>query len=193
MKRFVLLLLTVSLFTVSQAQSKNGQILGSIKDAGQKGIASATVALLNAKDSSVAKLAVSDKQGSFEFDKIGDGKYLVSITATGLAKAYSQLFELSSVNNRIDLGDFEMTQLTTELGGVTVNSKRPLIENKIDRTVVNVESSITNNGLTALDILEKSPGIIVDNNGAISLKGKSGVIILIDNKQTYLSGQDLVN
>lgn len=193
MTRFVLLLLTVASFTVSQAQTKNGQILGAIKDAGQKGIASATVSLLYAKDSSVAKLAVSDKQGNFEFEKIADGKYLVSITATGLAKAYSQLFELSSVNNRIDLGDFEMTQVTTELGGVTVNSKRPLIENKIDRTIVNVESSITNNGLTALDILEKSPGILVDNNGAISLKGKAGVIILIDNKQTYLSGQDLVN
>jgi outer membrane receptor protein involved in Fe transport len=193
MRRFVFLLLTVSSFLVSKAQSKNGQVLGSIKDVNQKGIVSATVALLNAKDSSVAKLAISDKQGDFEFEKINDGKYLVSITASGLAKAFSQLFELSSVNNRIDLGNFELVQLTTELGGVTVTSKRPLIENKIDRTVVNVESSITNNGLTALDILEKSPGITVDNNGTISLKGKTGVIILIDNKQTYLSGQDLVN
>src|ERR1044071_4126168 len=117
MKRSTLLFFAVSLFLISSAQSRNGQILGAIKDANQKGIASATVALLNAKDSSVAKLAISGKEGDFEFDKIGDGKYLVSITASGLAKAYSQLFELSSVNNRIDLGNFEMTQLTTELGG----------------------------------------------------------------------------
>lgn len=193
MRRFVFLLLTVFSFLVSEAQSKNGQVLGSVKDAGQKGIASATIALLNAKDSSVSKLAISNKEGDFEFEKLSDGKYLVSITASGLAKAFSQLFELSSVNNRIDLGNFELVQLTTELGGITVTSKRPLIENKIDRTVVNVESSITNSGLTALDILEKSPGVLVDNNGSISLKGKTGVIILIDNKQTYLSGQDLVN
>jgi outer membrane receptor protein involved in Fe transport len=194
MKRFLSVLTAVLLCnSVILAQAKNGQITGAIKDADQKAVISATVSLLNAKDSSVMKLAVSDKQGNFEFDKLADGKYLVSITSAGLAKSVSQVFELSSVNNRIDLGNFELAKQTTELSVVTVSSKRPLIENKIDRTVVNVESSITNAGATALDVLEKSPGITVDNNGAISLKGKTGVIILIDGKQTYLGGQDLVN
>src|SRR5688572_24965041 len=193
MRKFCLLIACTAAFLICHAQSKNGYATGNIRDINQKAILSATVTLLNAKDSSVNKLAVSDKQGSFEFDKIADGKYLVAITSTGLAKAYSQVFELSSVNNRVDLGNFELTMVATELGGVTVASRRPLVENKIDRTVVNVESSITNAGATALDVHEKSPGILVDNNGAISLKGKAGVIILIDNKQTYLTGQDLVN
>src|SRR5205085_1416030 len=67
------------------------------------------------------------------------------------------------------------------------------IENKIDKTVVNVDASPSNTGLSALEVLEKSPGIVIDNNDNISVKGKSGVIILIDGKQTYLSGQDLAN
>lgn len=179
--------------TALHAQTKNGRVTGSIKDVNQKAIEAATVSLLRAKDSSLVKLGVSNKQGDFEFEKLADGNYLVSITAIGLGKAYGQAFELSSVNNHINLGVFELTQKATELGGVSVASRRPLIENKIDRTVVNVESSITNAGVSALDVLEKSPGITVDNNGVISLKGKQGVIILIDGKPTYLGGQDLVN
>src|SRR5690348_4187995 len=193
MRPLLIVIFVILIGITAHSQSKNGYVTGAIKDVEQKPVQSATVSLLNAKDSSVAKLAVSDKQGNFEFDRLADGKYLVSITSAGLAKSISQTFDLSSVNNRIDLGNFELARQTTELGVVTVASRRPLIENKIDRTVVNVESSITNAGQTALDVLEKSPGITVDNNGAISLKGKAGVIILIDGKQTYLGGQDLVN
>src|SRR6202035_1589590 len=76
---------------------------------------------------------------------------------------------------------------------VTVVGKRPLIENKIDKTVVNVDASTTNGGLTALEVLEKSPGVMVDADGNVSLKGKQGVIILIDGKPTYLSPTDLAN
>jgi outer membrane receptor protein involved in Fe transport len=193
MRQFLTVLTVILMSITVTAQSKTGYISGTIKDIDQKAVPSATVSLLNAKDSSVVKLAVSDRQGNFEFDKLADGKYLVSITSAGLARSVSQVFELSSVNNRLDLGNFELARQTTELGVVTVASRRPLIENKIDRTVVNVESSITNAGQTALDVLEKSPGITVDNNGVISLKGKTGVIILVDGKQTYLGGQDLVN
>src|SRR5687767_736608 len=74
---------------------------------------------------------------------------------------------------------------------VTVMAKRPFIETKIDKTIVNVESSPTSAGSTALDILEKSPGITVDNDGNISLRGKQGVIVMMDGKQTFLSMVDL--
>jgi outer membrane receptor protein involved in Fe transport len=186
-------LIAVFLGTVLFATAQSGRVSGAIKDVNQKSIDGATVSLLRAKDSALVKLGVSNKQGDFEFEKIGDGHYLVSITAVGLAKSYGQPFELSSVNNHVDLGIFELTKQVTEMAGVSVTAKRPLIENKIDKTVVNVDASITNTGATALEVLEKSPGVTVDNNGAISLKGKQGVIILIDGKQTYLGGNDLVN
>ena len=193
MKKFIILTGFVLFIIASHAQTKNGRIIGEVKDVNQKNIESATVSLLRSKDSLLVKLGITDKKGGFEFEKIADGKYLVSISTIGFGKAYSQPFELSSVNNNINLGTFELSQQSTELAAVSVTSKRPLIENKIDKTVVNVESSITNGGLSAMDVLEKSPGVTIDNNGVISLKGKQGVIILIDGKQTYLGGQDLVN
>ena len=76
---------------------------------------------------------------------------------------------------------------------VTVVAKKPFIERKLDRTIINVESSITSAGSTAMEVLEKSPGVAVDKDGKISLKGKQGVIVLIDGKQTYMGAQDLAN
>jgi len=82
---------------------------------------------------------------------------------------------------------------TKALGGVTVTSRKPLIEQKIDRTIVNVDAAVSNVGATALEVLEKSPGITVDKDGNISLKGKQGVQIYLDGRPSYLSGQQLVD
>src|SRR5688500_16416283 len=59
--------------------------------------------------------------------------------------------------------------------------------------VVNVEAAPTNAGASALEVLEKSPGVSVSNDGVISLKGKQGVIVMMDGKPTYLSAADLAN
>jgi outer membrane receptor protein involved in Fe transport len=79
------------------------------------------------------------------------------------------------------------------MGGVTVTAKKPFIEARPDKTIVNVDASPTSAGATVLELLEKSPGITVDNDGNISLRGKAGVIIMIDGKPTYLSSTDLAN
>jgi outer membrane receptor for ferrienterochelin and colicin len=78
-----------------------------------------------------------------------------------------------------------------ELTSVTVTANKSFTEQKIDRTVVNVDALISNTGTNALEVLEKTPGVLVDENGAITFKGKSGVLVLIDDKPTYLSATDL--
>jgi iron complex outermembrane receptor protein len=75
----------------------------------------------------------------------------------------------------------------------TVTGHAPPIQHKKDRTIINVEASPTNTGATILEVLEKSPGVTVDRNGGISLNGKPGVLIMIDDKPTYLTGDDLNN
>ncbi|MEJ7671744.1 MAG: hypothetical protein WKF59_03335 [Chitinophagaceae bacterium] len=86
-----------------------------------------------------------------------------------------------------------MKQESTVLKGVSVTAKKQFIEQKIDRTVMNVDALVSNAGVTALDVLENAPGVLVSSEGAVSLKGKSGVVIFIDDKPTYLSGADLAN
>ncbi len=194
MRKFIFF--TAALLVMSmcaRAQAKNGKISGSIKDGAQKNLQSATVTLLRAKDSSSVKFSVTNKSGDYEFYRYSEGKYLVSVTSVGYDKTFSNLFEITAARPEVNPGTITMTETTKGLGGVTVTAKRPFIETKIDKTIVNVEASPTSAGATALEVLEKSPGITVDNDGNISLRGKAGVIIMMDGKPTYLSSADLAS
>lgn len=168
------------------------KVTGNIKDGGnQKVIDAATIALLKAKDSSAVKLTYSEKSGQFQFEGIKDGSYLVMATSVGHGKTYSPAFSVSGSD--VSVGTLQLLVQEKSLKGVTVVAKKPFIEQKIDKTVVNVDAAVTNAGSTAMEILEKSPGITVDKNGNISLKGKNGVRIYIDGRPSYLSGADLAN
>ncbi len=193
MKKFFSLLAAMSVAVCSFAQS-GSKVTGSIKDGGnQKVIDAASVSLLNAKDSSLVKTAVADKNGNFSFENLKDGNYLVMATSLGHTKSYSKSFSLSSSQSTVALDVLQLQPVSKNLQEVSISSKKPLIERKLDRTIVNVDASITNAGNTALEVLEKAPGITVDKDGNISLKGKAGVVIYIDGRPSYLSGPDLAN
>jgi len=178
---------------ISQAQTGKAKITGNVVDGSQKTIESASIALLRAKDSSTLKFSVASKDGQFVFEDVANGKYMVSITAIGYQKGYSETFEVSDANQNIQLKTIELSALSKSMNNVIVTAKRPFIEQKIDKMVINVESSITSAGSSALDVLEKSPGVTVDKDGNISLKGKQSVMVMMDGKPAYLSGADLVN
>ena len=194
MRKFLTLLTAIiTLSFASQAQKTTGKVSGQVIDGNTKTIEAATITLLHAKDSSVAKISAANKDGKFVFENVADGSYFVSITAVGHTKGFSEPFEITSSNIDVTLKTIELVPLAKNLAGVTVAAKKPLIEQKIDRTIVNVEAAVTNVGTSALEVLEKSPGISVDKDGNISLKGKQGVQVYIDGRPTYLSGTDLAN
>lgn len=78
-----------------------------------------------------------------------------------------------------------------KLQDVTVVTKKPMIEVRADKTVFNVEASINATGSNALELFQKSPGVQVDNNDNISMKGKSGVKVYVDGKMMQLDTKDL--
>ncbi|SDC86808.1 TonB-dependent receptor domain-containing protein [Niabella drilacis] len=172
---------------VAQAQSISGKITG----ADSKPLEKASVVLLQAKDSSVQMITAADKSGVFRFERPGTGMYLIKATNVGYTPAYSDTIRLEDKD--LTIAAVTLEKGTTQLAGVVVSAKRPMIEAKPGKMVLNVESMPSNTGLNALELLEKSPGVTVDNDGNVSLKGKPGVLILIDGKQTYMSGQTLAN
>ncbi|MDE3235918.1 MAG: TonB-dependent receptor [Bacteroidota bacterium] len=177
------------------AQQQVGSITGAIRSNNDKPIENTTVLLLKEKDSSVTRSAITNKSGEFEFSKVPLGSYFVRTNALGYAVYSGKVFTISAIHNAITLAPFKLEVQANNLGEVTVAAAKPkpFIENKLDKTVVNVDASPTNTGLSALEILEKSPGITIDNNDNINLKGKQGVVILLDGKPAYLSGKDLSN
>ncbi len=171
-------------FQTVYAQSK---VYGSIIDINGKPIISANVLLLNSKDSSLVKGTVTDNAGTYYFDKITIGKYFIASTFTGFEKSYTSLLHIISNHDDIDAGTLKLMQNNAELNNVTVYAKRPLYEQKIDRLVINVENSITSAGNTALEVLERSPGVVVDHqNNLISMNGKDGVVLMINGKINHM-------
>lgn len=191
MRKIFYTLFVLTLTTLSVSAQEASKVSGAIKDGAGKALSSVTVSLLKAKDSALAKVAVSDKEGYYEFTKMPQGRYMISYSSVGYDLKTSDVFELNG--SEIKMPAIVLTEAAKSLSGVTVQSRRQLIETRIDRMVVNVDASPTNAGNSALEVLEKSPGVTVDRDGNISLKGKQGVIVLMDGKPSYLSGADLAN
>src|ERR1700722_9680015 len=147
------------------AQS-DGKVTGTIGDAKGQPIEAATITLLQAKDSSRLKTTVTDKSGHFKFDHVAAGKYLVSASSVGFSSTYSPLFDLKVAGTR-SLPQLVLSSTTTSLQAIAVVGKKPLIEQKADRTIVNVDASPSNAGSTAMDVLDKSPGITLDKDDNI--------------------------
>ena len=186
------LLLTLTGFS-SMAQTSAGKIDGSIKDEKGQPIEAVTITLLQVKDSSRLKETVTSKTGHFTFENLPAGKYLVSASSVGYSPIYSRVLELTASRMAQTLSSLVMTGTSTNLHEVAVVGRRPPIEQKPDRTIINVDASPSNTGSTAMDVLEKAPGVTLDKDDNISLKGKQGVQVMIDGKPTYLSAAQLAD
>jgi uncharacterized protein (DUF2147 family) len=192
MKTFFYALLTLMTLSNLRVQAQ-GKITGQVTDNKNKIVEFATITLLQAKDSSLVKGALADANGAFEFEKIKFGNYLIAISQLGYQRFYTPKLTLSPENPSIKLSNLILIEESKELNEVVVTAKKPFIEQQIDKTIVNVENSVVSAGNTAIEILEKSPGVTVDKDGNISLKGKQNVMVMLDGKPTYMSSSDLAN
>ena len=147
--------------------------------------------LFKASDSSFVKGVISQEDGSFEFDRIADGTYFITASMMGYFNVDSEVFEVKG-NTNFKVPDIILSEQVL-LDEVVMNVEKPLYEQKVDRMVINVESSILSAGSTALEVLERSPGVIVDRqNNNISLVGKNGVTIMINGKISYLPQESIL-
>jgi hypothetical protein len=193
MKQKLLLILTISLLTTIHSFAQTlSKITGQINDNNGKPIAAATVMLQSAKDSSLIKTAVTDSKGSYEIGSIKPGRYFINSSATGMKKTASAVFEVKA-NENAQVPAIALQPVPKELAGVSVSSKKPIVEVRADKTILNVEGTINAVGQDALELLRKSPGVMVDKDDNLSLAGKNGVQVYIDGKPSPLSGADLAS
>ena len=183
----VILLLT----QLSKAQN-NYKISGRIIDSTGNSLDGVILSLVNAANSTLVKTAFTDEIGNFEFDNLKPDSFKISIIHTGYKTHLSS--DIIILENEFEKKLQPITLIKdkgVQLQEIAVVSKLPFVERKIDRTIINPDALIANAGSNALEVLAKSPGVMVTENGTIKLKGKSGVIVLIDDKPTYLSATDL--
>jgi len=172
--------------TDANSSVKITRISGNLTDAGGIPIPDANILLLKATDSSLVKGMVSTSSGAFTFMDVPAGHYRVKTLFTGYQPVYTPVFTLSPGGD-INVGTLKMSASSVNLNGLTVHAKKPLFEQKIDRLVINVKSSPMAASGTALDVLEKSPGVQVDRQEkSISVNGKDGVVLMINGKKQYM-------
>lgn len=163
-----------------------------LQNSNKEALPFATVLLKKATDSSLVKGMNTDENGELSISKLPLGRFSLTLQSTGFIPSKIKLEEITS-DSKIDLGTITLLPLSTELAEVKVTATKPFIEKRLDKTIVNVENSAMAAGNTTMEVLERAPGVIVDKDGNISLRGKSGAKVMIDGKISYLTGADLAN
>lgn len=175
-----LLCLTVSAFSQQMIQ-------GRVQSAEGQPLAYANVLLLTVKDSSLVKGAVVNESGFYTFEGLRPGYYLIAVQMMGYRTSYSIPFTLTSATGTHHMQFLVAIADQMQLDEITVTASKPLYEQQLNKLVVNVGSSITAAGLSALDILERSPGMGVDRqNNSLTMSGKEGVVVLINGKPSRM-------
>lgn len=188
MHTFKLLQLTISYWLLSSmfsfAQSNKGSIDGYIKDGSGTAIEFANVRLYSLPDSTIKDGTLSDTSGYYNFESLNHGTYYVVISTLGYIEYYSTDLVLHKEN--LNVHHDAKLGISDDIEEIVITAQKPLIRQEAGVTIVNVEAGILNSGLTAADVLQRSPGATVDKDGIVKLKGKGGVLVLIDGKPLYM-------
>ncbi len=155
MRRIVLMICLVacSLISIAQQPTK-GSVTLRIVNSRQAGLENATVELLKGKDSSLVKVAITDREGNALFENIPFGSYLAKITIVNFTTQYTSPIQLSELQTSVSLPAITLLTKSGDLTGVTVTARKPFIQKLTDRIVVNVENSIVSAGSSAMEILD---------------------------------------
>ncbi len=184
MSRIRWLVAFILLIVSSYCLKAQTRVSGQVMDESQQSISFANILLLYSSDSTLAEGTISNAKGEFLIETQTDD-YILYITSVGYHSVSSRLTVTPTTEQY--LGTFQLIESTQELDEVLVRGQKQLFEKQVDRTVVNVQSSITSAGRTVLEVLEKSPGVIVNRqNNSIALNGKNGVMVMINGKISRL-------
>ncbi len=198
-KRYFAFILTILFFLCASgsgfAQNKipESKISGTVLDEEKRPLDFATISLLKSLDSSLVRTAVSDLDGKFLLSDLPAGDYFLTASMIGFKKISTKAFSINEANPVMNFSEIIVAKDSKMLGEVTVRAIKPFVERKMDRLVVNVENSSVSAGSTALEVLQRAPGVTVDQNDNIAMQGKQGVLVMIDGKQTYMSNADVAN
>ncbi len=176
-------------------------IAGQVHDQAGAAIEFATVTLHRGIDSVVVKSEYTGQQGEFRIEGVPQGNYFVQISLVGYERYTSAPVVVPSTrapetgtSGTITLPPISlMNSGRTNLKEVTVQTRKPLFERESDRIVVNIEGSPLAAGATSLEVLARSPGITIDQNDNISMRGRQGVLVLLDGKLIPMTGTELGN
>lgn len=193
MKVYVLFLISIIMIISKNVYSGNGVVVVRYADETGKPLTDVSLQLIRTTDTFLTKIAITDSLGEAIFDQVEFSTYIVIANTIGYEIDTSEAFLIDSLHSVIQLKTTKLMPVSNQLEEASIVFKKPFIERYMDKLIVNVENSIASAGSSVLDVLARSPGVLVNNGNSIQLRGKSGVLFMFDGKPTPLAGEDLVN
>ncbi|MDQ3534414.1 MAG: TonB-dependent receptor [Bacteroidota bacterium] len=166
------------------------KLTGQIKDKNGLALPYVNVSLVEQKEDKLITGVVSDENGRFTLVTERVGSFRAEFSFIGYQTLVQDVIALAPGDIK-DFGVLILQEQIESLKEVTVIGNKPGITIQADRIVVSVEGTVLAQGNTALDVISKSPGVYVDGNNNISLNGRSGVLVMIDDRKVYMSADEL--
>jgi iron complex outermembrane receptor protein len=188
MKSLITLLLV---FAALPILAQTASIKGQLQDPEGEAVMFANVLLYAEDGTTLVKAETSNESGVFQIQGVDAGTYQLKSTYVGLSDFESTV--TLEGGQALDLGVITFATAAVDLTEAVVTADRAMVEVKADRTIFNVSGTINSVGSDAIELLRKSPGVMVDNNDNINVLGRSGVLLYVDGKRMPLSGEELVN
>jgi outer membrane receptor protein involved in Fe transport len=183
----IIILLLVVITCKVEAQNSKVTLSGLVRDTKNKSVLPFVNIQLTTKDSIFVAGTISGEDGRFVLPDIGSGNYRLSLTSVGYQSG-SQEILVGQLSSFLDLGNLELVPDEKTLAEVTVTSKQEIVSNRMDKKTFNVADNISQAGGSVLEVMKNLPGITAGQDGKIQLRGSDKVMILIDGKQTALTG-----
>jgi outer membrane receptor protein involved in Fe transport len=180
------LILQLSFFSISNAQT-SVTVSGLIKDKNNKSVLSfVNVVLKTEKDSSFVSGTVTNEEGRFSLSKIKSGNYYLEVSYIGYKTTKQSLF-VGNLTEYLDIKNIEIEEESTSLQEVVVTGKTSEISEKMDKKTFSLKDNISQSGGSVLQAMQNLPSVTVQD-GKVQLRGNDKVTVLIDGKQTALTG-----
>jgi hypothetical protein len=189
-KYLAILALVIATVLPAVAQSTSGRLEGSVSNQKGEPLEYVTVLLRKPLDSVLVAGAITDAAGRYSFEPVAPGKYILTLTFVGY-HTQSIPIEQQDGAGIYTAPAIILKEDTKVLGEVVVRGQKPLVEQDGGKLILNVQNTIIAAGGSAAELLERAPGVSIDQNNQISVNGKTGVNIMIDGKPTYLPSTEL--
>ncbi|WP_050809657.1 TonB-dependent receptor [Ochrovirga pacifica] len=185
--KFYFTLAFTLIFTIQSYAQGNATISGRVIELSTKNpIPFANILITNDSDATVTG-SITDENGRFSIKGLKEGNYKVKISFIGYKEKEIPVL-VGSLNNAFDLGKIELQEFSENLSEVVITAKKDIVSSSLDKKSFNIENNISQAGGSAMDAMRNLPGVTVDNEGKILLRGSDKVTVLIDGKQSSLTG-----
>lgn len=186
-KSFLLLIMLLVSVANLRGQNKSVTVSGITKDKATKlALPFVNVSLKSSADATLITGTITNEEGRFSLSTNKSGNYILEFSYIGY-KTKTQSVYVGSLSEFLDQGTIELEEDATTLQEVVVVSKTNTVSDKMDKKTFSMADNISQSGGSVLQSMQNLPGVTVQD-GKVQIRGNDKVTVLIDGKQTALTG-----